>query len=377
MSSKGIHEELFELLGMIQDVCTTFGENADIWILLKGGTVLISPSDRAYASLLGALSRLAHRVISDWDDLDGWKGDMYLRLKSIVSLHRLVRQGHLDEKISSFVFHQFLLTAFGNHNRDCDRTSEDEHLIELLRNELRLSRSSTTRHEENFELFLAHISANRLLGLPIVVLDAMLPSLDELSDRRSHPKYGEVFVRSQLDGLFHQFLAQDPEKVDPEYPSTRHHQSHTLERLIEFARETGRKDILAPWRKLLHEERDRLDPIIELSRMVIKGHDASFADGEGSNGYYSVYSAVGLLDLAEAISMFEDQFSYWMVLEDALAAMEDTSGPDTGSSKAYLTHADASALFDEADGDPYPAPFVDVEESEIQGERDYDDSDRE
>lgn len=271
MSSKGIHEELFELLQVIHVTCAASQIEKDIIILLRGEQVRFSPSDRAYAPLLGALSRLAYRIISDWDDLYGWKGDVYLQLQSIVSLHVLLMQDHLDEKISRFVFHQLLLTAFGNHNRDCDRTSEYELSRELLRNELALSPFSDVRQEDNFELFLTHISSNRLLGLPIVVLDVMLPSLDELSGGGPHSKRGQVFVCSQLHGLFHQFLAQDPEKVEPEYPSTRHHQSHTLNRMIEFALEKSWGDMLASWRQLLYEERDRLDSIIELSRIAVKG----------------------------------------------------------------------------------------------------------
>lgn len=72
MTSKGVHKELLMLLRMINDTFHADGLGGNIEICVRGEDLWCSPSGSAYAPLSRALSQLAHRIISDWDDLDGW-----------------------------------------------------------------------------------------------------------------------------------------------------------------------------------------------------------------------------------------------------------------------------------------------------------------
>lgn len=259
---------------MLQDTLPTSGSNNGIVVDLKDESVWIDPDEALHSSLMDALSRLARRVISDWDDMDGWKWDIDLRRKSIIHLYQLLSHYRLDKGVAVFVFHQLLSAGFISSTlNDGDNDGNDDQ-IEHPEDLLSISLSSDVHRVENFKLFLAFVESKRVYGLPNTILQATLTGLRRLLDKDKLKNEQWIsYVRLRLDTLFRHFLTQDFEIDKLDYPSARDDLPRILGKLIEFAHDNVWYDILLSWRVLLLDEREKLDDVFDLGRFAIERND--------------------------------------------------------------------------------------------------------
>lgn len=350
--SNGMHDEIYEILRIARD--TLFVDRDGIYITLKAE--LFNFDQQTSDVFYKALSRLAHRVISEWDNIGGSKKKTTLRTESIFSLYAMLRQSRLHKEIGAFVFHQLLLVAFNNH----DHNDQDDWIYKLHVDALTLRglRYHDMRFHESFLQFIRYIEATRIVGLPEITSLEILDGFDILLDTAidtPHPS-----VQSQLDSLFRHFLAQDPEMV--EYPSTRYHQSQTLEMWIAFARKKRWYCILAVWKDLLLEESSTLDPVIELDRIAIENYSRSY----GCREFGLTSADVDVWNLEDALSIIEDHLSFQRVLRQALEAIGDNAEVTQGE-ETNVHHPHADALFTHTDRDSFPGNSVSVVELEKEG----------
>lgn len=257
--SKGIHSEILGVLRVIHEAILHL-EKDHIVLVIDGQTLspVLLPGDLEL--FLTAISSLMQRVISDWDDADGWDGDLLQRVDILSNLYWISGQFVYNEEATLAILHWLLVLLLRGYSCPLDA---DEERVQSLESALKVAfplpslKDFESGGSKNFELCIESIGKKRLLGLPQSILTFIGTGFRALL--RAKGKHATVM--SHLDALFRHFLDQEPHRVDPEYPTTRHDQSRTLDFFVSFSsweariRRDGKwKDMLSSWRDVVQHK---------------------------------------------------------------------------------------------------------------------------
>lgn len=310
---EGIHEDLYSI---IQLACSLtlddYDLSGEVSVTLKSERFPVKFDMPSMTLILEQRTKLATRVIRDWDDISGWQGNTVMRseiLSDCLGSFPYYEEYRRREEAILFAFQQFLLISCKLQVQDVVDGNDADlmHCLYSVLGEVRRSHSYKT-----FMPYLAEIKSKHLLGLHELVLD-----LIEKWYRSYWFSRKKESCALELDDLFRHILIQDPEEIDSDYPSTRHDQSRTLDRLIKIVHNLKKRsyDALSSWRDLVLEEIKKLD-----CKALDANHEGAIevtAEVEGESGS----EVVDMWNLKNCQWILDGHPSHWDVLQGALRAI--------------------------------------------------------
>lgn len=255
--------------------------NNSVTLYMDARPFVISDDDPKLALFIETVQKVSRRMLSSWQDINEWKGDVLLRITTIANINKQLCHHEYDNDIFEALSHFYLSIASRGHSCPLAdnlllNTTEGSLLHSLfIRSHFR-GRPKLDAHP--FEKFAGYVIENGLNAFP----ESLINCLKENCEFNR----GRVFYSSileQVDRLIRHFLQRS--EANHYFPFSRDDRLRSISQLMEFAVSDlgsvwdGQRNTLIGWRNLLRDTLQRLENSRDLSNQAC-GSDADLSRPE-------------------------------------------------------------------------------------------------